>query len=59
MSASLFGILPGLGAQEMLLLLVLGIYPKPALDVINPAVDHTLRTIHQQDPVPTAEGASR
>ncbi|MDX1874458.1 NADH-quinone oxidoreductase subunit M [Mycolicibacterium sp. 120266] len=41
------------------LLLVLGIYPKPALDVINPAVDHTLRTIHQQDPVPTAEGASR
>jgi NADH-quinone oxidoreductase subunit M len=46
-------------APLIALLLVLGIYPKPALDVINPAVDHTLRTIHQQDPVPTAEGASR
>jgi NADH-quinone oxidoreductase subunit M len=32
------------------LLLVLGIYPKPALDIINPAVDHTLTTINQQDP---------
>jgi NADH-quinone oxidoreductase subunit M len=46
-------------APLIALLLVLGIYPKPALDVINPAVDHTLRTIHQQDPVPTAEGAAR
>jgi NADH-quinone oxidoreductase subunit M len=33
------------------LLLVLGVYPKPALDIINPAVDHTLTTINQQDPV--------
>ncbi len=46
-------------APLIALLLVLGIYPKPALDVINPAVDHTLRTINQQDPVPTAEGAPR
>ncbi|NIH94952.1 NADH-quinone oxidoreductase subunit M [Mycolicibacterium fluoranthenivorans] len=46
-------------APLIALLLVLGIYPKPALDVINPAVDHTLRTIHQQDPVPTAEGSHR
>ncbi|RDH73888.1 NADH-quinone oxidoreductase subunit M, partial [Mycolicibacterium moriokaense] len=29
------------------LLLVLGVYPKIALDVINPAVDHTLTTIDQ------------
>nr|WP_040538749.1 NADH-quinone oxidoreductase subunit M [Mycolicibacterium tusciae] len=36
------------------LLLVLGIYPKPALDVINPAVSHTLITIGQHDPAPTA-----
>ncbi|WP_458319951.1 NADH-quinone oxidoreductase subunit M [Mycolicibacterium brisbanense] len=36
------------------LLLVLGIYPKPALDVINPAVHHTLTTIGQTDPVPSA-----
>jgi NADH-quinone oxidoreductase subunit M len=39
------------------LLLVLGVYPKPALDVINPAVSHTLTTIGQHDPAPkTAEG---
>ncbi|WP_408633383.1 NADH-quinone oxidoreductase subunit M [Mycolicibacterium arenosum] len=34
------------------LLLVLGVYPKPALDVINPSVDHTLTTIGVQDPAP-------
>ncbi len=39
------------------LLLVLGVYPKPALDVINPAVTHTLNTIGQTDPAPrVAEG---
>ncbi|MCV7229934.1 proton-conducting transporter transmembrane domain-containing protein, partial [Mycolicibacterium komossense] len=42
------------------LLLVLGIYPKPALDIINPAVEHTLTTINQHDPTPrTAEGPLR
>ena len=41
------------------LLLVLGVYPKVALDVINPAVNHTLTLIDQPDPVPTltAEGS--
>ncbi|KZS66301.1 NADH-quinone oxidoreductase subunit M [Mycobacterium kansasii] len=34
------------------LLLVLGVYPKPVLDVINPAVIHTLTTIGQHDPTP-------
>jgi NADH-quinone oxidoreductase subunit M len=34
-------------------LLVLGVYPKPALDVITPAVRQTLDTIHQPDPTPT------
>ncbi len=34
------------------LLLVLGVYPKPALDVINPAVGHTLSTVGQQNPAP-------
>jgi NADH-quinone oxidoreductase subunit M len=34
------------------ILLVLGVYPKPALDLINPAVSHTLTTIDQQDPAP-------
>lgn len=44
-------------APLIALLLVLGVYPKPALDVINPAVDHTLTTIDQPDPVPRlAEG---
>jgi NADH-quinone oxidoreductase subunit M len=42
------------------ILLVLGVYPKPVLDVIDPAVDHTLVTINQQDPVPhIAEGAAK
>jgi NADH-quinone oxidoreductase subunit M len=42
------------------LLLVLGVYPKPALDVINPAVTHTLTTIDQPDPAPrVAEGPTR
>ncbi|BBZ06895.1 NADH-quinone oxidoreductase subunit M [Mycolicibacterium doricum] len=37
----------------IVLLLVLGVYPKPALDVIDPAVGHTLTTINQPDPAPT------
>ena len=42
------------------LLIVLGVYPKPALDVINPAVTHTLTTIDQPDPAPRiAEGPTR
>ncbi|WP_123024762.1 NADH-quinone oxidoreductase subunit M [Mycolicibacterium stellerae] len=32
------------------LLLVLGVYPKPLLDVIDPAVTHTISTIDQPDP---------
>jgi NADH-quinone oxidoreductase subunit M len=45
-------------APLIALMLFLGIYPKPALDVINPAVSHTLTTIHQHDPAPwkVAEG---
>jgi len=48
-------------APLIALLLVLGFYPKPALDVINPAVGHTLTTIHQHDPAPSrvAEGQTR
>ncbi|KOS54119.1 NADH-quinone oxidoreductase subunit M [Rhodococcus rhodochrous] len=34
------------------LLLVLGLYPKPALDVITPAVDQVLVTVDRPDPVP-------
>lgn len=47
-------------APLIALLLVLGVYPKPALDVINPAVTHTLTTIDVSDPVPaTAEGPAK
>lgn len=40
-------------APLIALLLVLGIYPKVALDVINPAVADTLSSINQPDPPPT------
>ena len=42
-------------APLIALLLVLGVYPKPALDMINPAVDHTLTTIGEHDPAPTGQ----
>ncbi len=41
-------------APLIALLLVLGIYPKPVLDVINPAVQHTLTIMGQTDPIPSA-----
>ncbi|VBA54471.1 NADH-quinone oxidoreductase subunit M [Mycobacterium attenuatum] len=44
------------------LLLVLGVYPKPILDLINPAVENTMTTIGQHDPaphVPMSTGAPR
>jgi NADH-quinone oxidoreductase subunit M len=40
-------------APLIALLIALGVYPKPVLDVINPAVSHTLITIGQHDPAPT------
>jgi len=39
-------------APIIAILLVLGVYPKPMLDLINPAVDHTMTTIGQHDPAP-------
>ncbi len=45
-------------APLIALLLFLGFYPKPVLDIINPGVAHTLTTIGETDPAPlTAEGA--
>ncbi|MGV0625567.1 NADH-quinone oxidoreductase subunit M [Mycolicibacter minnesotensis] len=45
-------------APLLALLLFLGCYPKPVLDIINPGVAHTLTTIGQTDPAPLiAEGA--
>lgn len=50
-------------APLVALLIVLGVHPKPALEVINPAVTHILITIDQPDPAPTvptaAEGPHR
>jgi NADH-quinone oxidoreductase subunit M len=40
-------------APLIALLLVLGVYPKPVLDLINPAVEHTMTTIGQHDPAPS------
>ncbi|HZQ30547.1 MAG TPA: NADH-quinone oxidoreductase subunit M [Mycobacterium sp.] len=44
-------------APLVALLLVLGVYPKPVLDMVNPAVGQTLTTIGQHDPVPTTKPA--
>jgi NADH-quinone oxidoreductase subunit M len=47
-------------APLLAILVVLGVYPKPMLDLIDPAVGHTLTTIGQQDPAPrVAEGGAR
>ena len=32
--------------------MVLGFFPKPLLDVINPAVDHTMSQVGKTDPQP-------
>ncbi|PTR26578.1 NADH dehydrogenase subunit M [Rhodococcus sp. OK519] len=39
-------------APLIAILLVLGVYPKPILDVVTPAVTSTLTTIDRQDPAP-------
>jgi NADH-quinone oxidoreductase subunit M len=48
-----------LNAREVLsvapliaLIVFLGIYPKPVLDIINPAVKATMHDLHQTDPAP-------
>jgi NADH-quinone oxidoreductase subunit M len=40
-------------APLLLLMLVLGFYPKPVTDVINPAVTATLQDVGAHDPAPT------
>ncbi|MGI5469506.1 NADH-quinone oxidoreductase subunit M [Streptomyces sp. CA-132043] len=51
--------MPDLKARELVvvapliaLLLFLGVYPKPLTNLVNPAVDHTLSVVDQQDPKP-------
>ena len=56
--------MPDLRARELwavgpliVLIVALGVYPKPALDVINPAVHQTLVQVHSTDPVPPHPGS--
>jgi NADH-quinone oxidoreductase subunit M len=51
--------MPDLRMREMLavvplvaLIIAMGVYPKPVLDVINPAVESTMSQVHATDPVP-------
>jgi len=50
-------------APVIVIILALGVYPKVALDVINPAVKHTMTTVGVADPAPrvapAAEGTSK
>jgi len=39
-------------APLVALTLLLGVYPKPVTDIVNPAVDATLSQVHQTDPAP-------
>ncbi|HVU73202.1 MAG TPA: NADH-quinone oxidoreductase subunit M [Mycobacteriales bacterium] len=41
-------------APVLALVVVLGVYPKPLLDVITPSVNRTLQQVHRTDPAPTA-----
>jgi NADH-quinone oxidoreductase subunit M len=46
-------------APLILLLLLLGFYPKPVTDVINPAVQATMQDVDKSDPAPAVQEASR
>jgi NADH-quinone oxidoreductase subunit M len=39
-------------APLIAIIIFLGVYPKPVLDIINPAVHDTLVNVHQTDPTP-------
>lgn len=44
-------------APLIVLLLFLGVYPKPVADLVNPAVEHTMSDVHKTDPKPDVEAA--
>ncbi|MEV7367753.1 NADH-quinone oxidoreductase subunit M [Streptomyces sp. NPDC091299] len=44
-------------APLIVLLIFLGVYPKPVADIVNPAVKQTMSDVHQTDPKPEAEAA--
>ena len=39
-------------APLIALIILFGVYPKPLLDIINPAVKATLSDVHKHDPAP-------
>jgi NADH-quinone oxidoreductase subunit M len=43
-------------APLMVLIVVLGFFPKPLTDIIEPAVDHTLEQVGVSDPEPAVAG---
>ncbi|WP_377269865.1 NADH-quinone oxidoreductase subunit M [Peterkaempfera sp. SMS 1(5)a] len=46
-------------APLIALLLVLGIYPKPVADIVNPAVGATMADVHRTDPKPAHPAADQ
>ncbi|MDH2391717.1 MULTISPECIES: NADH-quinone oxidoreductase subunit M [Streptomyces] len=44
-------------APLIALLIFLGVYPKPVTEIVNPAVEHTMSDVQQQDPRPDVEAA--
>jgi NADH-quinone oxidoreductase subunit M len=46
-------------APVLALIVALGVYPKPLLDVITPAVNRTMSSVHAHDPSPSVPERSR
>ena len=44
-------------APLVVLLVFLGVYPKPVTDIVNPAVKQTLSDVQKKDPQPEVEAA--
>ncbi|MFI5807941.1 NADH-quinone oxidoreductase subunit M [Streptomyces sp. NPDC051561] len=56
--------MPDLKARELVvviplivMLIGLGVYPKPLTDIVNPAITHTMHDVNKQDPKPEMEAA--
>ncbi|WP_433546212.1 NADH-quinone oxidoreductase subunit M [Streptomyces sp. CA-294286] len=56
--------MPDLKARELavavpliVLLIGLGVHPKPLTDIVNPAITHTMQDVNKQDPKPEVEAA--
>jgi len=43
-------------APLIAVIVALGLYPKPVLDAVNPAVGRTMHQVHSTDPAPTVAG---